>query len=574
MSRNGMDFLRKPPPVDALIVGIGASGGTVAKVLSEAGLRVVGLERGPWLRPAEHFSGDELKFINRTYLWSDPSLNPRTVRFDETEQAKPTPFSMVPQMVGGGTVHWAGWLPRPRPSDFMMRTLHGDVEGASLADWPIRYEHLEPYLSRVEWAFGCTGLDGADAFEPFRSRPYPSPPLPPTRFGRRFYEACATLGINAMPIPQAMVTTPYKGRDPSNWTGFWNGYGDPTTTKSSTLTTFVPEALATGNFELRQDCYAREVTLAPDGRARGVVYLDANGREVEQEASVIILCLGAIESARLMLLSRSRRFPDGLANGSGQVGRNATFHEYLFALGLFDDEEPIYGFPGNYISGGSFQFYETDEKRGHIGGALIGASHVTHPVNWHFPGGPAWGLAAKDADRSFYNHAMKVGHTLHDLPVESNRVDLDPEVKDAWGLPAARITHRSHPNDLRLARWQVDKNVEILEAAGARKTIPVYLERGQSSGNTCHQHGTARMGTDPSRTVLNEWCQAHEVDNLFVLDGSPFPTATGVNPTLTIMANAWRCADYIADVYAADREERVTLAPVAVDPRPAPRTTR
>jgi choline dehydrogenase-like flavoprotein len=328
--------------------------------------------------------------------------------------------------------------------------------------------------------------------------------------------------------------------------------------RSSTLDTFVPEALATGNLELRPESYVREVTVGPDGRARGVAYTDALGREVEQEATLVLLCLGAVESARLMLLSQSRLHPDGLANSSGQVGRNATFHEYLFAVGLFNDEQPLYGFPGNYISGGSFQFYETDSNRGHIGGALIGASHVGQPINWNFPGRPQWGSAAKDADRDFYNHAMKIGHTLHDLPVASNRVDLDPEVEDAWGLPAARITHRSHPNDIRLAKWQVDKNVEILEAAGAWKTIPVYLERGRASGNTCHQHGTVRMGTDPANTVLNEWCQAHDVDNLYVLDGASFPTATGVNPTLTIMANAWRCADYIADVHAKGRSERLS----------------
>jgi choline dehydrogenase-like flavoprotein len=539
-------FVSKPDRCDVLVVGVGASGATVAKVLCEAGLRVVGLERGPWLRPAEHFSGDEIKFLNRGYLTADPRTNPRTVRMSESEPAVPTAFSMSPQMVGGGTVHWAGWLPRPRPSDFRMRTLHGDIEGASLADWPISYDDLEPYLSKVEWAFGCAGLDGADRYEPYRSRPYPCPPLPPTRFGTRFYRACEKLGINAMPIPQAMVTTPRPGRERFNWTGFWNGYGDPTSSRSSTLTTFVPEALATGNFELRPGCYVREVVLGRDGRATGVVYVDEQGHEVEQDAELVVLCLGAIETARLMLLSTSRYFPDGLANSSGQVGRNVTFHEYLFAVGLFDDEQPIYGFPGVYISGGSFQFYETDENRGHIGGALIGASHMGQPINYYRPGFPAWGSAAKDADRQFYNHAMKIGHTLHDLPVESNRVDLDPDVTDAWGLPSARITHRSHPNDILLAKWQVNKNVEILEAAGAFRTIPVHLERGRSSGNTFHQHGSVRMGDDPAKTVLNKWGQAHDVDNLFVLDGASFPTATGVNPTLTIMANAWRCAEHIA----------------------------
>lgn len=544
-----------PEPVDVLIVGMGASGGTVAKVLTEAGHKVLGLERGPWIKAHEQFSGDELKYVNRNYLWADPALAPRTFRMNDTEEAKPYPFSMVPYMVGGGTTHWAGWFPRPRPSDFLQRSLHGEIDGASLADWPFTYDHLEPYLSKVEVAFGCAGLDGADKHEPYRSVKYPTAPLPPTRFGKRFYEACERMGINGFPIPQAVVSGPYRGRDATNWTGFWNTYGDPTTTRSSTLTSFIPEAVATGNLELRPECYVREVLVGDDGRATGVLYVDADGREVEQRAALVILCLGAIESARLLLASTSRHFPQGLANSSGQVGRNATFHEYVFAVGIFDD--PLDGYVGNYISGGSFEFYETDESRGFINGGFIGASMTGQPINWILPGRPSWGQAAKDADREYFNHAMKIGNTVHDLPVESNRVDLDPNVVDAWGMPVARITHTSHPNDLALSSWQVAKNAEILQVAGAKKTYQVTIGDGHSTGNSCHQHGTARMGTDPSKSVLNEWGQAHDVDNLFVLDGSPFPTATGVNPTLTIMANAWRCAEYIDRVYSKGREDSI-----------------
>ena len=554
-----MTFASKPEPVDVCIVGTGATGGTAAKVLSEAGLRVVGFDRGPWFRPQEHFSGDELKYVNRNYLWPDATLKPRTVRPDEDSETELFQFSPSPQLVGGGTVHWAGWVPRPRESDFRQHTLHGDIDGANLADWPISYDDLEPYLTKVEWEFGVAGLAGADRNEPYRSAGYPSPPLQPTKFGKKFYEGCNKLGINGFPIPHAMVSTRHKNRDPSNYTGFWNQYGDPTTMRSSTLTTFVPEALATGRYELRPECYVREVTLREDGSAKGVVYIDPEGREVEQEASVVILCLGALESVRLLLMSKSNQFPDGLANSSGQVGKNATFHEYLFAVGLFDEQEhePLNGWTGNYISGGTFDFYETDEDRGHIGGCLISASQICHPINSILPGRPQWGSAMKDTDRDFFNYAMKIGLILHDMPVESNRVGLDPEVKDAWGLPVAQITHKPHSNDVSMGKWQVDKNAEILEAAGAAKTIPVYLER--STGNTCHQHGTARMGSDPSKTVLNEWCQAHDVDNLYVLDGSCFPTATGVNPTLTMMANAWRCCEYIAEVHAKGRQERRTV---------------
>ena len=551
-----MSDTRNPAPVDVVIVGAGATGGTAAKVLSERGLKVVGLDRGPWLKPKD-YSGDEVKYINRNFLWPDPILNPRTVRPDERAKAELFPFSPLPQLVGGGTTHWAGWLPRPLPSDFIQHSLHGDVAGANLADWPIDYDDLEPFLSKVEWEFGCTGLDGADKFAPRRSVRYPSPPLPPTKFAKVFYEACNRLDINGFPLPHAMVSTPHKGRNPSNWTGFWNQYGDPSGTRSNAATTFIPEALATGNYELRPDCYVQRVLTARDGSAKGVVYIDIDGRELFQQAKIVILCLGAIESTRLLLLSKSGAFPDGLANASGLLGKNATFHEYLYAVGLFDRavHEPLNGFTGNYISGGSMQFYETDEKRGHIGGCIIAASQVGQPITWNFPGRPLWGDAAKDADREFYTHAMKIGLILHDMAVESNRVDLDPDHKDAWGLPAARITHKPHPNDVAMGRWQVNKNMEILAAAGASKLLPVYLEK--STGNTCHQHGTARMGFDEEKSVLNEWCEAHDVPNLFVLDGSCFPTALGVNPTLTMMANAWRCSEFIADYHAKGKGFRL-----------------
>jgi hypothetical protein len=244
------------------------------------------------------------------------------------------------------------------------------------------------------------------------------------------------------------------------------------------------------------------------------------------------------------------------------VGRNATFHEYCYAVGLFDDEQhdPLNGWTGYYLNGGSFEFYETDESRGHIGGAFITASGTLHPINWGMPNRPLWGQALKDADRDYFSYAMKIGMILHDLPRETNRVDLDPAVLDAWGLPVARITHSSHPNDIAQASWQVAKNAEILEAAGASRIHTVGLA-DMIPGTTTHQHGTARMGDDPATSVLDRWCRAHDVDNLYVLDGSCFPTATGVNPTPTMMANAWRCAEHIAKTRGPSRPRQATPRP-------------
>jgi choline dehydrogenase-like flavoprotein len=534
---------RKPERADVCIIGAGASGATAAKVLTEDGVRVVALERGPW-RKRESFGGDELANVNRYNLWPDPLLNPRTYRASEDEDPKVELFCPVPQMVGGGTVHWQGWLPRYTESDFRLKSIVGEVLGATLADWPITYADLEPYYTKVEWAFGVSGQSGANVYESPRSRGYPCPPMPMTRYGQKFHEGCRNLGYNSFPTPMAALSRPYNGRPPTVLSAFAQQHGDPTGTRSSALSVFVPDALASGRYDLRPDCYVHEITVDEHGRAKSAVYQDADGDFIEQEADIFILACGAVESARLLLLSCSGRFPHGLANGSDLVGRNATFHEYSAAVGVFDD--PIYAWAGGgYVAASSYEFYEHDDARGFVGGCHIAAAGVgiPLPITWSLPDRPAWGAQAKQIDRDFYNHSFAVGMVLHDMPQHDNRVELDDQVKDAWGLPVARITHKPHPNDLAQGRWVIDRNAEILDAAGAKKVYRVYPDR--ITGNCSHQHSTVRMGNDPDTSVLNKYCQAHEVDNLFVVDGGPFPTATGANPTLSIMANAWRVAENI-----------------------------
>jgi len=533
----------KPGRTDVVIIGAGASGAAAAKVLCEAGVKVVALEKGPWRRK-ESFGGDELANINRYNLWPDPLLNPRTWRETEAGAVRLENFCPVPQMVGGGTVHWQGWLPRFTPNDFRLRTIAGDLPGTTLADWPITYDELEPYYLKVEWAFGVSGDPGSNKFEGPRSGGYPCPPMPMSRYAQKFHQGCRALGWNSFPTPQAALSRPFNGRRATVVSAFAQQHGDPTGTRSSALNVFVPDALATGNFELRPDCYVRELVVDAQGRIKAAVYQDADGATVSQEADLFILACGAMETARLLLLSRSGKFQNGLANGSDLVGRNVTFHEYSAAVGTYDD--PIYAWAGGgYVSASTFQHYEHDAARGFVSGGHIAVAGVgiPLPINWHLPGAPSWGAEAKRIDREQFSHSLAVAMVLHDMPQHDNRVDLDDEVSDAWGLPVARVTLRAHKNDIDQGHYLIDRGAEILEASGAKTISKVYATR--VTGNCSHQHGTARMGDDAATSVLNKWCRAHEVENLYAVDGSPFPTGTGANPTLTIMANAWRVADKI-----------------------------
>ena len=232
------------------------------------------------------------------------------------------------------------------------------------------------------------------------------------------------------------------------------------------------------------------------------MYADADGDLVEQEADVVVLACGAVETARLLLLSRSGRFPNGLANGSDLVGRNVTFHEYSAAVGIFDD--PVYAWAGGgYVSASSFQFYEHDDSRGFASGGHIACAGVgiPLPINWGLPDRPLWGPQAKQMDRDYFNHSMAVAMVVHDMPQHDNRIELDEKVEDAWGLPVARVTLTPHKNDLDMGRFLIDRNAEILEAGGAKKVYRVYIDK--VTGNCSHQHGTTRMG-ERSRHIRTE----------------------------------------------------------------------
>ena len=546
--------MAKDEPFDVCVIGTGAGGGVMIQELTAAGFRVVALQRGPLLSP-DDFVDDELKVMIRDQLFSPNQVE--TFRPDDKTPAVTGRFNAMADCVGGTMTHWSAWSWRFRPDDFRVRSAEGTVAGASLADWPFPYEEIEPFYERAEWDFGVSGSGGANPFGAPRKKDYPNPPHPERVSSRRFARGAEKLGYHPFPLPVAINSRAYRDRPQCMYGGACYGFGCPIHAKGTSLSVCIPKARATGKLDLRPNVMAREITVGKDGRAKSVRYLDEQRREHEVEAKHVVVSANSVGSSHLLLMSKSGSFPQGLANSSGLVGKNLTFHTVPAVVGIFD--EPMLGFTGFNGHAAVDDLHPSDAKRGFIRGGVIGepnAGTATPMFYWVLgsPGAPLerpWGAPLKDFIRKF-PRAMLLAAVLEDLPMERNRIDLDPAVKDRFGLPVPRITHGQHPNDLAMHRWYQQKLLEIADAAGAREKwlslVPGFTlideKTPMNGGHVGHYMGTCRMGTDPKSSVLDKWCRAHDVPNLWVVDGSCFPTSGGYNPTLTILANAFRVADH------------------------------
>jgi choline dehydrogenase-like flavoprotein len=528
--------------VDFVVVGAGAAGGVMARELSRNGFRVVVLEQGPYLRESD-FKHDELAVGDGHHLTNDPRRQPQTFRRDASHKASRQHYLVYGRVVGGGSVHFTANYWRFHEVDFEERSRYGSVPGASLEDWPIRYVDLEPYYTKVEWEVGVSGLGGANPFDPPRSRPYPLPPLPVKPSGVLLEVAARKLGWHAAPAPMAILSQPYRGRQACHHCGFCEQFGCEWGAKSSTLATMIPEAERTGRCEVRPLSYVRRVQTDARGLVTGVVYFDAQKREVMQRAKAVVLCANGAETPRLLFMSASKQFPDGLANSSGAVGKYLMFNGGAFVGSVFDHE--INGHKSVQVSRYVQDHYRLDSKYGIVGGGGIDTRFDWYPISFAMDAlptdAPRWGAVFKKMVREYYTRSMyALAHTTQ-LPQESSTITLDPELKDAWGLPAIRTTFTEHPNDLKLYQFFLDRCVELLDAAGAKKTWPFGLDAPWQ----VHLLGTCRMGNDPSASVVDKFHRAHDVPNLFIVDGSSFVTSGSGQPTMTIQALAFRAAEAI-----------------------------
>lgn len=528
--------------VDFVVIGAGAAGGIVAKELSTAGFQVVVLEQGPYLKEKD-FDHDEIKTFWQSALTNDWKKQPTTFRKTPKAKAKVQPAILYGRMVGGGTVHFTANYWRFHEIDFVERSKLGTISGTGFDDWPITYAELEPYYTKAEWDLGISGEPGP--FDAPRSKGYPLPPLPIKSAGALLVKGARKLGWHPQPAPMAILSQTYRGRSACSHCGFCEGFGCEIKAKSSTLATVIPEAEKTGRCEIRSGSYVRKIETDNAGRVTGVIYFDEKKTEILQRAKAVVLCANGAETARLLLISKSNLFPNGLANSSGVVGKYLMFNGGGFATGVFERE--LNEFKSVAVTRIIHDFYDSDPKRGFYGGGGIDCRFDVYPMGWALGGlpreSPRWGADYKKALKQYYTRSMYTfGHTTS-LPVERNSISLDPEAKDAWGLAAMRVTYKDHPDDLKIMKFFTDRGMELLDAAGATKKWAGPVEE-QTFG--VHLLGTCRMGNDPKRSVVNKYHRAHDVPNLFICDGSSFVTSGRGQPTCTIQALAYRAADHIA----------------------------
>jgi len=519
---------------DVLVVGAGPSGAAFTWSLSEAGVDVLCLEQGDWPDAGAYppmFDDHEV----RRQGDFNPDPNVRGLPQDyPINNAESSINPLMHNAVGGSSIHWGAHFPRLHPSDFKVKTLDGVG-----ADWPVSYVDLEPFFDLNDKMMGVAGLVGDTAYPP--KSPRQMPPIPLGVLGETMAAAFDRLGWHWWPSDSAINTIDYDGRKACNFAGPCE-LGCARGAKATADVTYWPRALANGA-RLATGARVREITIGHDGLASGVVYLDADGAVREQKARAVVMACNAIGTPRLLLNSRSLMFPDGLANGSGLLGRNLMMHPVAIVTGVFDKE--VDGYKGPLAcSLFSHQFYETDLTRGFVRGYGLQVVRTFGPVSAALGGigvhaRAPWGARHRAAFSEVFNHVISVAIIADDLPETANRVELDPELTDGDGIPAPRVVYKTSGNSRKMLDHGIARATELMEAAGARRV----MANRQIKATGWHLLGTARMGADPGSSVVDAEGRCHDVPNLYVVDGSIFATGSAVNPTSTIQALALHIAD-------------------------------
>ena len=537
---------------DAVIIGAGAGGGVAAGLLAEAGKRVLLLERGQSLTFADvgrdHLRNQRLPQYGYN-VGPSQDAGPR-VTVNAAGQASVVPpldggYQNNAACVGSGTLVYGAMAWRFLPDDFRMASKYGVPAGSSLADWPISYEDLAPSYERAEWEMGVSGDEESARKNRPQHRPYPMPPLPLTAAGRALRRGAASLGWDTQTVPLLVNSVPRLGREACAHCQHCVGFACPTDAKNGTKNTLIPRALATGNCTLETGAMAERIDTDSAGRVTGATYWNQAGERLSVTSEVVICSAGAIESARLLLNSKSAVHPHGLGNAHDQVGRSLQGHYYSGAAGW--TEEPVWDGVGPGTTTATINFNHDND--GIVGGGMLADDFIMLPIVFQKNRVPAhvprWGQANKQWMRRNYTRMLFVTGPVQEVPSPDARVSVDPDVRDRWGIPVARLSGTTHPETIRIYDFMRARAEEWLRASGAENAAGnptgLYLSGGQ------HQAGTCRMGHDPQTSVTDEWGRVHGHENLFVADASLHVTNGGFNPVLTILALSFRVAGHLVE---------------------------
>lgn len=503
-----------------VIVGSGAGGGTLANELAQKGVKVVVLEAGA-RNEIQDFVNDEWESFAQL-AWTDMRSTSGAWR---VAQDFPNLPAWIVKSVGGSTVHWAGASLRFEEHEFRVASVYGGVPGANLLDWPITKAELDPWYDKAESKLGVTRTNGI-------------PGLPGNNNFKVMEAGARKLGYQEVHTGRMAINSqPRDGRGSCQQIGFCF-QGCKSGAKWSTLYTEIPKGEATGNLEVRPNSMVAKIEHDASGKVTGVVYVDETGAMQRQKARVVAVAGNSIESPRLLLNSASSLFPNGLANASGQVGRNYMRHMTGSVYGVF--ERPIHMYRGTTMAGIIRDEARHDSSRGFHGGYEMETISLGIPFMAAFLNPGAWGRTFTTAMEAYPRMAgmWLIGE---DMPQETNRITLDPLVKDKNGLPVASVHYDDHPNDVAMRNHAYKQGAAIYDAVGATVTYPT------TPYPSTHNMGTNRMSEKPRDGVINKFGQTHDIKNLFVSDGSQFTSGAACNPTLTIVALAIRQADHIAD---------------------------
>lgn len=542
---------------DVVIVGAGPAGAVAGLRLVEAGMSVLCLEQGPWPDRADFRGAEKDWELSARDRWA-PAPGVRRAPADYPIDLSRSDIGVLNfNGVGGGTVLYAAQWPRPLPSDFRVRSSDGVAD-----DWPVDYDELLPYFERTDAAFGVSGLGSNPAYPPGGDPPHP--PLPIGRAGMKVARAHRDLGWHWWPEPNAILSVEAGERHQCVQRGTcMQGCGE--SAKGSADVTHWPRFIALGGELLTGATVSRVLT---DGRglANGVEWVDGDGALRSCSADVVLLAANGIGTPRLLLASAHSGAPDGLANSSGLVGRRLMLHSQSMVFGLFDEE--LGSWQGHWgASIQSLEFYGTDASRGFVRGAKWGLAPTGGPLRAAVPPGRrrVWGDGHHELVESRLGRSIMWGVLAEDLPEEHNRVELS-DATDRIGMPGAKVTYEVSANTSAITDWNIERASESLLAAGASS---LEVVRGLPTG---HLMGTARMGDDPSTSVVDRWGMSHDVPNLGIVDGSVFVTSGAVNPTSLIAALALRTAEHLLSNRSSLRTplHPVAGAAPAVEPAAAP----